>query len=68
MLGSELFIFEKLDPAERDKVVIYFSRLTKQIRILPTDPIDFIAELHDRWRKKHPAPVGDPVSYEQGTS
>jgi hypothetical protein len=60
LAGSELFVFERLDPAERDKVVIYFSRLTKQIRILPTDPIDFISELHDRWRKKHPAPVGDP--------
>ena len=60
LAGSELFIFEKLKPADRDKVVIYFSRLTKQIRILPTDPLDFIAELHDRWRKKHPAPVRDP--------
>src|SRR5207253_9332423 len=49
LAGSELFIFEKLEPADRDKVVIYFSRLTKHIRILPTDPLEFVAELHDRW-------------------
>jgi TIR domain/SIR2-like domain len=60
LASSELFVFEKLDPVERDKVVVYFSRLTKQIRVLPTDPIDFISELHGRWRTKHPAPVGDP--------
>ena len=60
LASSELFVFEKLEPAERDKVVVYFSRLTKQIRVLPTDPIDFISELYSRWRKKHPAPVGDP--------
>jgi hypothetical protein len=60
LASSELFVFEKLDPAEREKVVVYFSRLTKQIRVLPTDPIDFISELHGRWRKKYPAPVRDP--------
>jgi hypothetical protein len=52
---TELFIFEKLDPADRDKVVVYFSRLTKQIRILAIDPLEFIAELHTRWRETHPA-------------
>lgn len=62
LAGSELFIFEKLEPADRDKVVIYFSRLTKHIRILPTDPLEFVAELHDRWRKKHPAPVREPYA------
>jgi hypothetical protein len=60
LAGSELFIFERLDPADRDKVVIYFSRLSKYIRVFPTDPIEFISELHRRWRKKHPAPMGDP--------
>lgn len=60
LADSELFIFEKLDPVERDKVVIYFSRLTKHICILPTDPRDFIAQLFDRWRQKHPSPAGDP--------
>jgi hypothetical protein len=60
LAGSELFVFEKLDPTERDKVVIYFGRLTKQIRVLPIDPIGFVSELHRRWREKHPAPVGDP--------
>jgi hypothetical protein len=60
LASSELYVFEKLDPGERDKVVVYFSRLTKQIRVLPTDPIDFISELHSRWRKEYPAAVGDP--------
>ena len=60
LAGTDLFIFERLDPTERDKVVVYFSRLTKQIRILPIDPIEFVAELHDRWRRKHPSPVVDP--------
>lgn len=57
LAGSELFVFEKLHPSERNKVVVYFSRLTKQIRVLPIDPIEFIGELHDRWRQKHPGPV-----------
>ena len=59
---KDLYVFEKLEPAERDKVVVYFGRLTKQIRILAIDPRDFIAELHDRWRKKHPAPLKDPYA------
>ncbi len=59
LAGSELFVFERLNPAERDKVVLYFSRLTEKISILPIDPIDFISELYRRWRKKHPAPAGD---------
>jgi hypothetical protein len=60
LAGSELFVFERLDPAEREKVVVYFSRLTKQIHVFPTDPIEFISELHRRWRKKHPAREADP--------
>ena len=59
LAGSELFAFERLNPAERDKVVLYLSRLTEKISILPIDPIDFISELYRRWRKKHPAPAGD---------
>jgi hypothetical protein len=58
--SKELFISETLEPAERDKVVTYFSRLTNRIHVLPIDPRQFIKELFDRWRKKHPAPVGDP--------
>jgi TIR domain/SIR2-like domain len=60
LAGSELFVFERLDAAERDKVVVYFSRLTEKIHVFPTDPIEFISELHRRWRNKHPAPAGDP--------
>ena len=60
LAGSELYIFDQLDPQERNKVVVYFSRLTKQLRVMPTDPRQFIQELFARWRAKHPAPVGDP--------
>ena len=62
LAGQELYIFEKLDPAERNRVVIYFSRLTKQISVLPADPLQFIAELHQRWRQRYPAPVRDPYA------
>jgi hypothetical protein len=60
LAGSELFIFEKLQPSERDKVVVYFGRFTKQVHILPIDPLEFVAELYDRWRRKHPRPLADP--------
>ncbi len=60
LAGSELYVFDQLDPQERNKVVVYFSRLTKQLRVMPTDPRDFIKELFARWRAKHPAPEGDP--------
>ena len=60
LAGSELYIFDQLDPQERNKVVVYFSRLTKQIRVMPKDPREFIKELFARWRAKHPAPTGDP--------
>jgi hypothetical protein len=57
--GEELAIFERLDPADRDKVVVYLTYPTG-IRILPIDPLEFVAELHERWRKKHPRAVPDP--------
>jgi hypothetical protein len=59
---TDLFIFEKLDSAERAQEVIYFSRLTKQIQIVAIDPLEFVAELHDRWFKEHPAPVREPYA------
>ncbi len=62
LAGTELYIFEKLEPAARNQVIIYFSRLTKQISVLPADPTQFIAELHDRWRKRYPAPARDPYA------
>jgi hypothetical protein len=46
LAGSELFVFERLDPAERDKVVITLAGSLKKISVLPTDPINFISELH----------------------
>jgi len=60
LAGSELYVFEKLEAGERDKAVIYFSRLTNRIHVLPIDPIEFIAELHDRWRQKHGTRVVNP--------
>jgi hypothetical protein len=60
LAGSELFIFDQLEPQERSKVVVYFSRLTKQVHVMPIDPREFIKELFTRWRAKHPAPEGDP--------
>ena len=47
LAGSELYVFDQLEPQERNKVVVYFSRLTKQIRVMPTDPREFIKELFD---------------------
>ena len=66
LAGKDLFVFEQLEAAERDKVVIYFSRLTKKIRVMPTDAREFIAELYARWREKYPAPVGDPYLTNKG--
>jgi hypothetical protein len=60
LASTDLFVFEQLAPADRDKVVVYFSRLTKQIRILPIDPIEFIDQLHTRWRQKHGSAVVAP--------
>lgn len=65
LAGADLYIFEKLEPHARDKVVVYFSRLTDQVRILPIDPLEFVAELHNRWRERHPAPDRDPYEMNQ---
>jgi hypothetical protein len=56
LAGSELFVFEKLDATERDKVVVYFNRFTNRIRVIPFDPIEFVGELHTRWQQKHGTP------------
>jgi hypothetical protein len=63
---AKLLILEKLDPTDCDRAVVYFSRLTKQINILPIDPIDFIAQLYARWRKKHPVSASDPYLAAKG--
>jgi hypothetical protein len=54
LAGSELLVFEQLDPSEREKVVVYFSRLTKQVRVLSVNPVEFISELDRRWRQQRP--------------
>jgi TIR domain/Caspase domain/SIR2-like domain len=60
LAGTELFVAENLETNQRDRMVNYFSRLTLQIRIVPIGPRDFIAQLHQRWRRRHPVPLGDP--------
>jgi len=60
LAGTQLFVAENLEPSEREKVVVFFDRLTKQIRILHIDPINFIAELYARWHAKHPPPPNGP--------
>ena len=60
LAGSDLFVFEKLDASERDKVVVYFSRLTNRIRVVSIDPIAFIEELHDRHRQRYGVVVANP--------
>ncbi len=55
-----LFIAETIDAARQDQVVIYFDRVTRTSRILPADPRAFIKDLYDQWRRRYPAPVGDP--------
>jgi TIR domain/SIR2-like domain len=62
LADRDLYVFEQLETTEREKVVVYFSRLTKQIRILPTDPLKFVKELHDRWKEKMPAAARDPFN------
>jgi hypothetical protein len=60
LAGSDLFVFEKLDATERDKVVVYFSRLTNRIRVVSVDPIAFIDELHGRYRERYGLAVANP--------
>lgn len=57
--GEELALFEKLDPADRDKVVVHLS-YPMGIEILPIDPLEFIAEMHVRWRDRYQPSRADP--------
>ena len=59
LAGTELFVAENLRRTRRHRVIIYFSRLTQLIRIVPSDPRDFVAQLYQRWRMRHAAPSGD---------
>ncbi|MCE7914784.1 MAG: toll/interleukin-1 receptor domain-containing protein [Nitrosomonas sp. PRO4] len=52
-----LNVFKKLEPCERDNITAYIEKKEEgffDIHILPTDPLEFIKELHARWRLKHP--------------
>lgn len=56
----ELYLAETMAPEERQNVVIYFSRLSDHIQIIPTDPRAFIDELNQRWHLAHPKSP-DPI-------
>jgi hypothetical protein len=59
---DQLYLSESQEAAERDQVVVFFSRLTHQFRLIQTPPCEFIAELARRWRKRHPPnPDGVPA-------
>jgi hypothetical protein len=54
-LDHDLFyLSESHETAERDQVVVFFSRLTQQFRFIPMPPCEFIAELDRRWQERHP--------------
>jgi hypothetical protein len=50
---EQLYLSESQETAERDQVVVFFSRLTHQFRFNPRPPREFIAELVRRWRGRH---------------
>ena len=49
-----LNVFECIDLEERDNVIAYIEKKGQGVRILSTDPLKFIKELHARWRLKYP--------------
>jgi hypothetical protein len=51
---DQLYLSENQGTDERDQVVVFFSRLTHQLRIIPLPPREFIAELAQRWRDRNP--------------
>jgi hypothetical protein len=58
---DQLYLSENHETAERDQVVVFFSRLTHQFRLISKPPREFIAELARRWRERHPPnPDGVP--------
>ncbi len=62
---DQLYFSESYEAAERDNVVVYFSRLTQQFRVLPIHPHEFIAELARRWRANHPQTPEDATLMKQ---
>jgi hypothetical protein len=62
---SELYLSERQDTDERDQVVAFFSRLTQQLRIIPMPPREFIADLAQRWRERHPQSPNDAAIMKQ---
>lgn len=57
---SDLYVADCLKNSHRQRAVLFFDRVWKQVRVLPADPITFVDTLYTEWRKRHPAPPGDP--------
>jgi hypothetical protein len=51
---DQLYLSESQESVEREHVVVFFSRLTHQLRIIPVPPREFIADLARRWRERNP--------------
>ena len=62
---DQLYLSESQETAERDQVVVFFSRLTHQFRFIPMPPREFIAELVRRWRERHPQSPDDDALMKQ---
>jgi len=62
---GQLYLSETLEIAEREQVVVFFSRLTNQLRLIPMTTREFIQELSRRWRQNHPKSADDQVIMKQ---
>jgi TIR domain/SIR2-like domain len=62
---DQLYLSESQAPVERNQVVVFFSRLTHQLRIVPLPPREFIADLAQRWRERHPQSPDDVTLMKQ---
>ena len=62
---DQLYLSENQETGERDQVVVFFSRLTHQLRIVPMPPREFIAELARQWRDRNPQNPDDTALMKQ---
>jgi TIR domain len=62
---DQLYLSESQETVEREHVVVFFSRLTHQLRIIPMPPREFIADLARRWRERNPQNPDDVTLMKQ---
>lgn len=43
------------DDVAPESLVMFFGGVSRNIQVVPCDPVEFVAELGRRWREKHPA-------------